>query len=403
MILNHVRLVGELSSGTASESGFVRVENGMITEVSDTPFRSTDKISGKTGTENAEDITVLDCKGKTLLPGLIDLHTHITVLNQVGFDCLHSDMTLLTTAAEHASHYLDMGFTTIRDCGSIHRVANEVKHMVQIGLIDAPDLITCGKAIMPTEGNERHIMAQHVHFADTADEVRKAARKEIAEGADFVKIFASGAAAISTGVPEQSIMFPDEIETAVKTAERKGRYVAAHCHADDAVRNSILAGVKTIEHATLISDETLKLAAEKKTYLIPTLAVMYVSDSPRKEYWESRLGPMLRHCTEKMTKAYEMGMYLGFGTDCAAGDFCYENGIEFRFRREKCGMKALDILLQCTRNNAVIAGIDNRVGSIRKGLAADLILVNGKPDQDISCMYHRPDLVIKRGKIVRSN
>ena len=122
----------------------------------------------------------------------------------------------------------------------------------------------------------------NVHFADTSEEVRKAAREEIAEGADFVKIFASGAAAISTGVPKQSIMFPEEICSAVETAERKGCYVAAHCHGDDAIRTSILAGVKTIEHATLISDETLELAAEKKSWLIPTLAVMmYLTDQGR--------------------------------------------------------------------------------------------------------------------------
>ena len=401
MILNHVRLIRELSSGISTESGFVRVEKDMITEVSDRPYSLADESSVNTNIGNTEDIDMVDCKGKTLIPGLIDLHTHITVLNQVGFNCLHSDMELLTTAAEHAAHYLDMGFTTIRDCGSIHRVANEVKHMAQIGLIEAPGLITCGRAVMPTEGSEDHIMAQHVHFADTVDEVRKAARQEIAEGADFLKVFASGAAAVATGVPEQSIMFPEEIRAAVETAERKGRYVAAHCHGDNAVRNSILAGVRTIEHATLISDETLELAAVQGAYLIPTLAVMHISDGPRKDYWEKRLGPMFRHCTEKMAKAYEMGLYLGFGTDCAAGDFCYDNGIEFRFRRENCGMKDLDILLQCTRNNAVIAGIEDRVGMIRKGMSADLILVDGKPDLDIRCMYHRPKLVMKRGKIVR--
>lgn len=391
MILNNVRLIKELSSGLSTECGYVRVENGIITEVSEKPYPVTE--------DNRE--VIKDCKRKTLIPGLIDLHTHITVLNQVGFEYLHSDMELLTAAAQHAAKYLDMGFTTIRDCGSIHRVANEVKHMVQIGLIEAPDLITCGRAIMPTEGSEKHMMAQHVHFADTVDEVKKAARQEIAEGADFVKVFASGAAAIATGVPQQSIMFLEEIETAVKTAERKGCYVAAHCHSDDAIRNCIHSGVKTIEHATLISEETLTLAVESDSYLVPTLAVMHISDGPRKSYWEKRLGPMFRHCTEKMAKAYEMGMYLGFGTDCSAGDFCYDNGIEFKFRKENCGMKDLDILLQATRNNAVIAGIEDKVGQIRKGLMGDMILIDGKPDQNITCMYHKPDFVMKRGKIVR--
>lgn len=390
MILNHVRLVRELADGMTTEDGYVRVDKGIIREVSGTAYNLKNKNHEK----------ILDCEGKTLLPGLIDLHTHITVLNRVGFECLHSDMELLITAAKQATKYLDMGFTTIRDCESIHRVANEVRHMVQIGLINGPDLITCGRAIMPSEGDENQMMAQHVSFADTTDEVKKAVRQEIAQGADFVKIFASGAAAVDTGIPQQSIMFPEEIETAVATAERKGCYVTAHCHSDEAIRNCILAGVKTIEHATLISEETLELAAEKDAYLIPTLAVMYVSDGPYKDYWEQRLGPMFRHCTQKMAKAYELGLFLGFGTDCSAGDYCYENGMEFRYRKENCGMKDLDILLQCTRNNAVIAGIQDKVGTIKKDLLADMILVGGKPDQDISNLYHRPDLVIKKGKII---
>ena len=99
MILNHVRLIRELSSGISTESGFVRVEKDMITEVSDRPYPLADETAVNTNIGNTEDIDMVDCKGKTLIPGLSDLHTHITVLNQVGFNCLHSDMELLTTAA----------------------------------------------------------------------------------------------------------------------------------------------------------------------------------------------------------------------------------------------------------------------------------------------------------------
>ncbi len=388
MILTNCRLVPELSGGVGSENGTVEIGNGRITSVSAARSLSPDAV---------------DCGGKTLLPGLIDLHTHIVILNGVGMDKTHDRMGLLVAAAKHATQYLDNGFTTIRDCGSTFRAANYVREMVRSGALLAPDIISCGLAVMPTEVEPGLPMAQHLSFADGCDEMRKAVRTEIAAGAQFVKLFASGAAADPAGRPEQCIMSAEEIRTIVETAERKGRYTSAHCHSDSAVRLCIENGVRTIEHATLISDETLELALKsEKTLLIPTLAVMHISDGPRKAYWQARLGPMFEHCTAQMAKAYRAGARLGFGTDCAAGSETYDKGIEFRFRRENCGMKDLDILLQATKINAEIAGLDGSVGEIRAGLKADLILVDGRPDEDISAMYRKPQKVWKDGVLARS-
>lgn len=388
MILTNCRLIPELSGGVGCDCGTVEIENEKI-------------LSVQAGRSAAPD--AIDCGGNTLLPGLIDLHTHIVILNGVGMDKTHDPMGLLVAAAKHATQYLDNGFTTIRDCGSTFRVANYVREMVRGGSLEAPDIISCGLAVMPTEVEPNLPMAQHLSFADGADAVRRAVRTEMAAGAQFVKIFASGAAADPGGKPEECIMTADEIRSAVETAERKGRYVSAHCHSDSAVRLCIENGVRTIEHATLISDETLELALRsEKTLLIPTLAVMHISDGPRKAYWQARLGPMFEHCTAQMAKAYRAGAKLGFGTDCAAGSAVYDSGVEFRFRRENCGMKDLDILLQATRVNAEIAGLSDRVGEIRKGLRADLILVDGRPDEDISAMYHKPQKVWKSGRLVRS-
>lgn len=389
MILTNCRLVPELSGGVGSACGTVVIEGGKIASV-------TDGLCQAAG--------VVDCGGKTLLPGLIDLHTHITVLNGIGLDKIHDVQALLVTAAKQATRYLDSGFTTIRDCGSTLRVANYVRDMVRNGTIDAPDMITCGKALMPiSEGDENWPMAKHISPSDGPQEVLKNARTEIGMRADFVKIFASGAAANPSGKVEQSVMMPEEIRAAATAALRKGTYVASHCHADDAIRSCAENGVYTIEHATLISDETLDriISMGAKIRLIPTLAVMHIADGPQKEYWQARLGPMFAHCTAMMEKAYHSGLKLGFGTDCAAGTFAYENGIEFRFRKENCRMEDLDILLQATKINAEIAGISDSVGEIKAGLKANLILVDGKPDQDISVMYQKPCKVWKSGKLVR--
>lgn len=390
MILNNVRLVSELSSGVCAENGSVVIKDGKITEVN-----AAAESSGR------QDEQIIDCGGMTLLPGLIDLHTHITVLGSVGFDQIHSPMGLLERAAGQAAKYLDHGFTTIRDCGSIYRVANHVRNMVNNGLLTAPDIISCGLGIMTTEIEENNPMSHHLYFADGPHELTKAVRTEVANGANYVKIFASGAAANPKGVPDQAIMDREEIEAIIAAANRKGMYVAAHCHADEAIRLCAESGAYTIEHATLISDETLELIYSLPgCCMIPTLAVMYLGENPS-PYWQKRLGPMFDHCTRMMEKAYLHGERLGFGTDCAAGSEEYEKGIEFRFRKENCHMKDIDILLQATRNNAEIAGIDDMTGQIREGLNADLILVDGRPDIDISAMYKRPEKVWKHGVLVR--
>lgn len=389
MILKNCRLVPELSGGVDSACGTVEIENGSIVSVSDSLCQTANAV---------------DCGGKTLLPGLIDLHTHITVLDGIGLDKVHDVQALLVTATKQATRYLDSGFTTIRDCGSTLRAANYVRDMVRVGIIDAPDMLTCGRALMPiSEGDENWPMAKHIAPSDGPQEVLKNARVELGMRADFIKIFASGAAANPSGKVAQSIMMPEEIRAAVEAASRKNTYVAAHCHADDAIRSCAENGVYTIEHATLISDVTLEriAAIDKKVRLIPTLAVMHIADGPQKAYWQARLGPMFEHCTAMMGKAYRAGLKLGFGTDCAAGTFAYENGIEFRFRKENCHMADLDILLQATKINAEIAGISDSVGEIKAGLTANLILVDGKPDQDISAMYQKPCKVWKNGKLVR--
>lgn len=390
MILNHVRLLPELSDGIAAEDGSVVIEDGKIINVC--------------RESSSSEMSAFDCGGKTLLPGLIDLHTHMTVVNMIGEDKVNSPMGLLAIAAEHATHYLDHGFTTIRDCGSIHRVANYVSYMQQTGTITAPNIISCGHAIMPTEVEEGNQLIHHLTFADGENEIRKSVRRECAEKADFIKIFASGAAADPNGVPQQAIMTEEEIQASVNAASIKGRYVAAHCHSDAAIKLCALNGVKTIEHATLMEEKTLEIVENTNNcYIIPTLAVMYIGEGPKKAYWEKRLGPMFNHCVKIIERAYNDGMKLGFGTDCAPGGIEYANGIEFRFRSENCHMKAVDILIQATANNADIAGIDGKVGRIKSGLSADLILVTGKPETDISVMYKEPAVVLKDGVIVRNH
>lgn len=216
---------------------------------------------------------------------------------------------------------------------------------------------------------------------------------------------ASGSAFHKQGIPVQPIITEEEIKTAVDAAALKDAYVAAHAHGDGAIRLCVESGVRTIEHASFISDETIELVMDTEgCYLVPTLSAMYQNPAqtpPEMEFLLEKLKNMLELTSRRIKRAYEAGLKLGFGTDSTVGMDQYEEGIEFRFRSELCGMKNVDILLQATKYNAEIMGIENETGEIKAGLAADLILVDGKPDQDISAMYRKPEMVFMNGERVR--
>lgn len=384
MLLNNCRLHSAFTDGFAGNHCCVEIADGTIVSV---------------GPAQADEADTYDCGGKTLLPGLIDLHTHITFLRGVGVSQAHDPMQLMVEAAEQASRYLRHGFTTIRDCGSIGRSANYVKRLIDRGVMAGPDILACGNTLMPSVTDSGGV-SDITRYCDGVEEYRKAVRLEVAAQSDFIKIYASGSAFSPTGVPKHPIMTADEIATAVNTARANGLYVAAHCHADSAIRDCINAGVRTIEHATYLSEETTDLLMNAKdAYLVPTLSAMYVSqtDPSERAFWLARLTPMLESCAKTIGYAYRCGALIGFGTDSTPMSPQYDTGVEFRFRKEYCSMENLDILLQATRNSAQIAGIDHKVGAIKPGLRADLILVDGDPTEDISTMYVPPVQVWKNG------
>lgn len=281
MLLNHCRLYAPLSGGFAGEDCCVELDGGKITAV------------GPARPDTAE---AFDCGGQTLLPGLIDLHTHITFLRNVGVAQAHDPMQLVVEAAAQADRYLRHGFTTIRDCGSIRRSANYARQLIDRGLMAGPDILACGQTLMPSVTASTGV-GDITHYCDGAEEYRKAVREEVAAQADFIKIYASGSAFSPTGVPKHPIMTIEEIRTAVNTARANGLYVAAHCHADSAIRDCVQAGVRTIEHVTYLSEATTDLLlASEDSYLVPTLAAMYVSqtDPQERSFWLARLTPCWR-------------------------------------------------------------------------------------------------------------
>lgn len=390
MKLYNVRLVPELSKGIGANQGYVEIEDGKIKEVQ---AQAPEKIEAGDR----------DCQGMTLLPGLIDMHTHITLLSGVGVDCMAEPLQVEVEAAVQAKKYLAHGFTTIRVCGAEYRVSNYIRNMVQRGALEGPDIISAGNILYTSSAMKEQMLPGLNTFCDGPEEFTRQVRREVAYGADFIKIYASGSAFYPSGVPKNPSMTKEEICAAVEAAQMNGTYVAAHAHADSAIRACIENGVRTIEHATYMSPKTLELLLKTEDcYLIPTFSAMYVSQTEpvQRAFWLERLTPMLEKCGAAMELAYQSGAPIGFGTDSAPGSPMYEEGVEFRYRKEYAHMKDLDILLQATKYSAAIAGLANQKGEIGAGLDADLILIDGKPDLDISAMYRHPAAVWKAGRPV---
>lgn len=302
-------------------------------------------------------------------------------------------MKSFTKTAFATQRYLDYSFTTIRDCDVPRRVDVAVCNTIETGFFGGPRVLACGMILSPTEVSEDDSLSDMNAWGDDADEVRK----ELAEQADFVKVMASDSALHKHGVPVQPIITREELQSIVDAAEMKESYVAAHAHGDGAIRLCVDTGVRMIEHESFLSEETVNaLLGRDNCWLIPTVSAMYQNPNTTPETFQhfvKKLEDMLKTSAVCLHRAYEMGAKMGFGTDSGPGMDQYEQSIEFRFRKENCGMSNIDILLQATKNNAEALGIADIAGEIRKGLSADMILVNGKPDEDMSLMYRKSAMI----------
>ena len=232
-----------------------------------------------------------------------------------------------------------------------------------------PRIISSGRIISPTEIEEMDGIYEMYSWADGADAMKKAARKELAEHADYIKIMASGSAFHKQGIPVQPIITAEELSAAVEIVNMKGTYVAAHAHGDGAIRLCVDKGVRTIEHATFIGEETIEAALGRKDlYLVPTLAAMYQNPAktpPEMMFLVDKLKWMLDISIGCLTKAYDAGLKIGFATDSTAGMDQYEQGIEFKYRSELFGMRNIDILLQATKVNAEIVEMADCLGEVK--------------------------------------
>ena len=361
--------------------------------------------------------TVVELGDATLLPGLIDLHTHLT-----GDERVHWEDALVKTTPAHDALWgarnarvtLMAGFTTCRDMGpNWPYVDVELKRAIDEGAVPGPRLLTAGAYVSSTggAGDARqfsiYVDVPSVHnLADGPDEITKAVRTNLKNGADFIKILATGAV-LSKGItPGAQQYSDDEIRAAVTEARRWGRPVAAHAHGADGIKAAIRAGVRTIDHGSYLDDEAIALlqGSNRQTFYAPTLYTSHVIDSddpanpiPLSERERSRQIGAIKDAGFR--RALAAGIPIGFATDAMViphGD----NAKEFA-ERVKLGESPMASIVAATSLNAEILGWQDRVGSLAAGKFADLIAVPGNPLQDITALQ-RVGFVMKGGVTYRA-
>jgi len=371
-----------------------------------------EKITG-VGTEkqiNANGAEVIHLPGATLLPGLIEGHSHIllhpyneTVWNDQVLK--ESDAERVARATVHVKNTLLAGFTTIRDLGTEGAGFADVgiKLSIEKGIIPGPRMIIATKAIVATGSYGPKGFGPHVNpplgaeVADGHDDIIKVVRNQIGKGADFIKVYADYRwGPDGEARPTFSI---DELKLIVETAKSSGRYVVAHAATAEGMRRATLAGVETIEHGDGATDEVLKLMKANNVALCPTIAA---GDAISQYFggWKKGIDPEPERIINKR-KSFKMAMEAGVKI-CAGSDvgvFTHgENARELELMVDY-GMKSIDVLQSATSGNALIMHLQN-LGSIKVGLWADIIAVEGNPVNDITTLRN-VQLVMKNGVIYK--
>jgi len=360
----------------------------------------------------------IDLKGRTVMPGLIDSHVHLELETSPnaqlkGFTLNDADIAYQSTV--YAKTTLMAGFTTVRDVGG-SGVNISLRNAIKKGIVVGPRVYTAGKIISstgghgdPTHGYRKGLTAEPettITVADGKDACIKAVRQLYKEGADLVKITASGGVLSLEKDGTGPQFSEEEIRAIVETAKDYGMAVAAHAHGVEAMKRAIRAGVTSIEHGTLMDEETMKLMKEHGTWYVPTIiAGKSVADSAQKypTYFPAvimgkaiAIGPVIQGT---FGKAYKAGVKIAFGTD--AGVYAHgKNWKEFVYMTE-AGMPALEAIKCATINGAELIGVSDKVGSIEKGKLADIVAVDGDPTKDIQVMGNMK-FVMKDGVVYKN-
>ena len=363
-------------------------------------------------------VTVIDLSHATVLPGLIDCHTHLGSRAD-RYDEIYrfkdTPFQRAFAAVVHARKTLEAGFTTVRDVGSLPFLAVDLRNSINEGLVPGPRIVASGPGISITGGHgdlnnyspqTRVSMfpeERNFQIADGVDQVRHVVRAQVKYGVDVIKILATGGVLSKGDSPGAPQFTFEELKTAAEEAHMAGRKIAAHAHGTQGIKNAILAGIDSIEHASLIDDEGIRLAKEHGTYLVMdiynddyilTKAIEFGLPQENVEK-EKMVGRLQR---ENFQKAVQAGAKMAFGTD--AGVYPHGDNARQFFYMVKFGMTPAQAIRTATTNAADLIGRSKDVGSLEAGKYADIIAVSADPLQDVRALEN-VGFVMKGGVVYK--
>lgn len=385
----------------------VIVENNKIINI----------VDGKD--EGGEGDTFIDLTGSTLMPGLMDMHVHLSSQNEGPSSYLKrftsNEADYAIAAVDYARKTLMAGFTTVRNLGDADNETVALRKSINQGVSVGPRIYTAAKSIAttgghadPTNGRSHDLMGDpgpRDGVINGVAEARKAVRQRYKDGADLIKITATGGV-LSVAKSGQNPQFmTDELEAIVQTAKDYGMTVAVHAHGKEGMRRAILAGIDSIEHGTYMDKEIIKLMRKHDVYYVPTiLAGNFVAEKAKIDGYfpdivrpkAAAIGPLIQ---KTFARAHENGVLIAFGTDSGVSPHG-DNAQEFALMVQ-AGMSEMDAILSATINAAKLLKIDKELGTITQGKFADLVAVKGDPLDDISLM-EKIHFVMKDGTVFKN-
>lgn len=364
----------------------------------------------------SSDADVVDLSEYVCLPGLIDSHTHLTNERNARsymdrFQLNEADYAL--RAAANAKKTLHAGFTTVRDLGDSYNVTIAVRKAIDSGRISGPRIFTAARSLAttgghadPTNGYRKDMMGSPgpaMGVVNGVADAREAVRQRYKDGADLIKITATGGVLSLASSGDNAQFMEDELEAIIATANDYGFAVAAHAHGKNGMLRAVNAGVSSIEHGTYMDNDVIRAMKKQGTYLVPTLSAgRYVTEKAKVPGFfpevvrkkAATIGPLIDRA---FTRAYESGVKIAFGTDSGVSAHG-ENAQEFRYMVE-LGMPAMEAIQTATVHAAALLRQEASLGQIKAGFAADIIAVDGNPLDAIEALEDI-DFVMKGGDVV---
>jgi len=380
LVLTRARVV-DVNDGTVSEPATVVVEGGRISAIAEG--------ATEMPAEAPEGAAIIDLMGRYLAPGLLDAHVHVS-------------------SAANARRALLSGVTTMRSMGTSHYVDVGMRELQAAGHLEVPQYLAAGYHVRPPAAEaffQDHPELGHLYGSEVRGEeaVRAMTAAIVSRGVDFVKTNATERAGLPDTDPRRQFYWEAELRAIVDEAAAAGIPVAAHAHGDAGARAAVEAGVRSVEHGTYMSPETLAMMVEMGTYLVPTIAIVSDLTIPGGDYDNAVLNVRGRHMLPRVREmarnAHEMGVKIVAATDTGYGPESTTTLAHELIEFAGIGMTPLEALRAATTTAAELFGLEDQVGAIAPGLEADLIVLERNPLDDIAVVQDVL-MVVSDGKVV---